>query len=86
VTKTSELAKVQVRVDESSRQHWLRIAQLAGLTEPFSEEEMARLSELVDTRKRSNFENEKRKKIKVDELGKYVRMESFELIGMHVTT
>jgi hypothetical protein len=47
---------------------------------------MARLSELVDTRKRSNFENEKRKKIKVDELGKYVRMESFELIGMHVTT
>lgn len=56
----------------SAESHWLRIAQLAGLGEPFSENEMARLSEMVDTRKRSSFGNEKKKKVKVDEMGEYI--------------
>ena len=71
VTKTSELAKVQVRMDEVSRSKWLHISRLAGLSEPFSEDEMARLSDMVDTRKRCTFESEKRKTVKVDELGMY---------------
>ncbi len=70
MTKTADLAKVQVRVDDTSRRYWLRISELAGLTEPFCEDEMARLSELVDTRK--SLESHKLKKVKVDELGKYV--------------
>jgi hypothetical protein len=71
VTKTSDLAKVQVRVDEYSKRHWLRISNLAGLNEPFSEGEMARLSEQSDPKKRGSLENDKKKKIKVDELGEF---------------
>ena len=70
VTKTSDLVKVQVRLDEDSTRHWLRISNLAGLNEPFSENEMTRLSELGDTKKRCNLENDKKKKMKVDELEK----------------
>lgn len=82
VTKASELAKVQVRVqDENSKRHWLRIAQLAGLTEPYSEGEMAKMTDLVDTRKKTNYENEKRRKIKVDELGKLVLLTLSDLPG-----
>ena len=56
-------------MDESSKSHWLRIAQLAGLTGPFTESEMAKLSESADAKKRFTYDKEKRKKLKVDELG-----------------
>ena len=58
-------------MDEYSKRHWLRISNLAGLNEPFSEGEMTRLSEQSDPKKRGSLENDKKKKVKVDELGEF---------------